>query len=227
MRSQEENELGDSMIFIANLLLLSLMSIILIIYIIKSLNVSREYAQAKGIIEEVILSFRKDIEELRKRIEDFEKRFTHLELPDLKQIKIDLETISTKVSRLQESYLELNNKIEEMKANMNRTSKENIQGERLKRERGQTMHLEPAFPLEKEKAITSLTPTELRVLEILSTEGDKTVREIRSRIGLTREHTGRLMKSLYDKGYVERRTDRIPYVYRIKEEMRRILSRES
>ena len=89
------------------------------------------------------------------------------------------------------------------------------------------MHLEPAFPLEKEKAITSLTPTELRVLEILCSEGDKTVREIRSRIGLTREHTGRLMKSLYDKGYVERRTDRIPYVYRIKEEMRRILSRES
>ena len=35
------------------------------------------------------------------------------------------------------------------------------------------------------------------------------------------------MKNLYDKGYVERRTDRIPYVYRIKEEMRRILSKES
>jgi len=203
------------------------MSIITLIYIKKSLNVSREYARAKNIIEEVILSFRKDIEELKERIEDFERRFSHIELPDLKQIKIDLETVSSKVSRLQESYLELNNKIEKMKANMNRTPKENIQDEELRRERSQTIHLESAFPLEKEKAITSLTPTELRVLEILSTEGDKTVREIRSRIGLTREHTGRLMKNLYDKGYVERRTDRIPYVYRIKEEMRRILSKES
>ena len=215
------------MIFIANLSLLSLMSIIVIIYIRKSLNVSREYLQAKNIIEEVILSFRKDIEELKKRIEDFEGRFSHLELPGLKQIKIDLETISTKVNRLQESYLELNNKIEKMKANMNRTSKENVQDEELRREREQKMRFESVFPLEKEKAITSLTPTELRVLEILCSEGDKTVREIRSRIGLTREHTGRLMKSLYDKGYVERRTDRIPYVYRIKEEMRKILSRES
>ena len=215
------------MIFVANLLLLSLMSIIIIIYIVKSLNVSREYTQAKGLIEEVILSFRKDIEELKKKIEDFERRFSHSELSELKQIKIDLETISSKVNRLQESYLELSNKFEKMKANMNRTSRENVQDEGLRREKGQTTHLESAFPLEKEKAITSLTPTELKVLEILSTEGDKTVREIRSRIGLTREHTGRLMKSLYDKGYVERRTDRIPYVYRIKEEMRRILSRES
>ena len=215
------------MIFIANISLLSLMSIIVIIYIRKSLNVSREYLQAKNIIEEVILSFRKDIEELKKRIEDFERRFSHLELPGLKQIKIDLETISTKVNRLQESYLELNNKIEKMKVSMNRTSKENVQDEELRREREQKMRFESVFPLEKEKAITSLTPTELRVLEILCSEGDKTVREIRSRIGLTREHTGRLMKSLYDKGYVERRTDRIPYVYRIKEEMRKILSRES
>ena len=171
------------MIFVANISLLSLMSIITLIYIKKSLNVSREYARAKNIIEEVILSFRKDIEELKERIEDFERRFSHIELPDLKQIKIDLETVSSKVSRLQESYLELNNKIEKMKANMNRTPKENIQDEELRRERSQTIHLESAFPLEKEKAITSLTPTELRVLEILSTEGDKTVREIRSRIG--------------------------------------------
>jgi len=227
VRSREEIKLDTSIIFIANISLLSLMSIITLIYIKKSLSVSREYAQAKNIIEEVILSFRRDIEELKRRIEDFERRFSHSELSELKQIKIDLETISSKVNRLQESYLELSNKFEKMKANMNRASRENVQDEGLRREKGQTMHLESAFPLEKEKAITSLTPTELKVLEILSTEGDKTVREIRSRIGLTREHTGRLMKSLYDKGYVERRTDRIPYVYRIKEEMRRILSRES
>ncbi|HDN83460.1 MAG TPA: MarR family transcriptional regulator [Candidatus Altiarchaeales archaeon] len=214
------------MIFVANLLLLSLMSIIIIIYIVKSLNVSREYTQAKGLIEEVILSFRKDIEELKKKIEDFEKRFPSLKLSELEQVKKDLETISSKVIGLNETYLELNSKIEDMKANINRTLKENIQDEEPIRERKQTIHLEPAFPLEREKAINSLTPTELRVLQILSTEGDKTVREIRSRIGLTREHTGRLMKNLYDKGYVERRTDRIPYVYRIKEEMRKILSKE-
>ena len=218
--------MSDLMIFVANLLLLSLMSIIIIIYIVKSLNVSREYTQAKGLIEEVILSFRKDIEELKKKIEDFEKRFPSLKLSELEQVKKDLETISSKVIGLNETYLELNSKIEDMKANINRTLKENIQDEEPIRERKQTIHLEPAFPLEREKAINSLTPTELRVLQILSTEGDKTVREIRSRIGLTREHTGRLMKNLYDKGYVERRTDRIPYVYRIKEEMRKILSKE-
>ena len=84
-----------------------------------------------------------------------------------------------------------------------------------------------AIPLRRERALAPLTPTELKVLEILSVEGDKTVREIRNRIGLTREHTGRLMKSLYDKGYVERRTDKIPYVYRIKKEMEDMLSNQN
>ncbi|HDD70352.1 MAG TPA: MarR family transcriptional regulator, partial [Candidatus Bathyarchaeota archaeon] len=67
--------------------------------------------------------------------------------------------------------------------------------------------------------------TELTVLEMLSSEGPKTAPEIKERIKLSREHTARLMKKLYEEGYLERDTNKIPFKYRIKKEMEKILKK--
>jgi len=83
--------------------------------------------------------------------------------------------------------------------------------------------IKAVIPIKREKALAQLTETELSVLEILAAEGKKTAPEIRDRIKLTREHTARLMKKLYEKGYLEREAGKMPYAYSIKEEMRRIL----
>jgi hypothetical protein len=85
--------------------------------------------------------------------------------------------------------------------------------------------IESAIPIKQDKALASLTPTELSVLEILVNEGERTAPEIKARVNLTREHTARLMKKLYEEGYLERTTGKIPFAYRIKEEMRKILKR--
>jgi DNA-binding MarR family transcriptional regulator len=63
------------------------------------------------------------------------------------------------------------------------------------------------------------------VIEIIGKEGEKTAPEIREKINLTREHTARLMKKLYKNGYLERDTHKMPYVYRLKEEMQKILKK--
>jgi len=42
---------------------------------------------------------------------------------------------------------------------------------------------------------------------------------------LSREHTARLMKKLYEAGYVERETKKIPFEYRIKNEMKKLLKK--
>lgn len=68
-----------------------------------------------------------------------------------------------------------------------------------------------------------MTQTELSVLEVLANEGKKTAPEIRSKISLTREHTARLMRKLYEDGYLERNTGKIPYAYSLKDEMHKIL----
>ena len=207
-----------------NLLLFLSVSVILVIYIKKAWEANAEYAKAKDLVEGVILSFNKDVEILKQKIEELDLRFQNMQLPDMAQIKTDIDNLSSRLEKLQEFCLTLEKKIENMKINFKKSSETFTQEKTgLKDQRELILPVKPAFPLKRERALAPLTPTELKVLEILSTEGDKTVREIRSRIGLTREHTGRLMKSLYDKGYVERRTDRIPYVYRIKKEMEEML----
>jgi DNA-binding MarR family transcriptional regulator len=83
--------------------------------------------------------------------------------------------------------------------------------------------IKSAIPIKREKALDPLTETELTVLKLLASEGEKTAPNIKSRIMLSREHTARLMKKLYTDGYLERSANRIPFKYRLKEEMQKIL----
>ncbi len=72
-----------------------------------------------------------------------------------------------------------------------------------------------------------LSPTEIQILRMLL-DGPLNIRDIRSKIKLSREHLARELKKLYEMGYVERRTDTKPYTYYIKDEkldeIRRIIS---
>lgn len=57
------------------------------------------------------------------------------------------------------------------------------------------------------------TPTELQVLTLLANQGPKSAPEIGKFVGRSREHTARLMKKLFDEGYVRRDQTRIPFRY--------------
>jgi len=83
----------------------------------------------------------------------------------------------------------------------------------------------PVIPIKRDKAMAALTDTELTVLEMLSMEGPKTAPEIKETVQLSREHTARLMKKLYEKGYLERETGKIPFKYSLKKEMEKILKK--
>lgn len=81
------------------------------------------------------------------------------------------------------------------------------------------------MPIKRDKAMASLTETEVTVLEFLSTEGPKTAPEIKEKVQLSREHTARLMKKLYEEGYLERETTKLPFKYSIKKEMEKLLKK--
>jgi len=85
--------------------------------------------------------------------------------------------------------------------------------------------VEAAIPIRRDKAVSQLTETELAALEILASEGPRTAPEIKQKIGLSREHTARLMKKLYEEGYLERETGKIPFKYSVKKEMRDLLKK--
>ncbi len=83
----------------------------------------------------------------------------------------------------------------------------------------------PPIPIKRDKALAALTDTEITVLEMLSKEGAKTAPEIKERVHLSREHTARLMKKLYEEGYLEREAGKIPFRYSIKKEMEALLQK--
>src|SRR5881628_595903 len=69
------------------------------------------------------------------------------------------------------------------------------------------------------------TPTELQVLTLLAAEGPKSAPEIGKLVGRSREHTARLMKKLFDEGFVRRDQTRIPFRYSTVERVKQSFTR--
>ncbi len=121
---------------------------------------------------------------------------------ELDEIKQDFKVLSKKVEDIERRLMKLEQV--ELKAS--------VENEPINRR-----------AISMEGSIARLTGTELMVLEILANEGERTVPEIKGRINLTREHTARLMKKLYEQGYLERDMRKVPYSYRINEGALKIL----
>ncbi|MDH5441016.1 MAG: hypothetical protein OEY31_10465 [Candidatus Bathyarchaeota archaeon] len=206
------------------------------IYFRKMKEISRRYVEAKGILGSVILSFKADLQSQADRIRSISQATEALsaqaELPELVQrlrgeldrIKNDMSTASDGVTRLSTEANELTNKVERLTSQQAENEKRiGLLASSRGKEAAVGERIEAAIPIRRDRAMSGLTDTELSVLEILVGEGEKTSNQIRANMELTREHIGRLMKSLYARGYIERRTDRLPYTYRIKDEMLNIL----
>ena len=87
--------------------------------------------------------------------------------------------------------------------------------------------IESAIPIKRESVLSSLNETELKVLKFLAEEGKKTALQIRDKFNFSREHSARLLKKLYEKGYLERETSGKPFLYGIKKEMLNLLKSDS
>jgi phage shock protein A len=200
----------------------------------------REYEKAKDAVEDIVLSFnrelRREAERLEmvaykveansskadsslKRIDIVEKKIGPLEnqlstVPeDNASIKTTLAGYGAKIKSIETSQDSLKTQVT--------TLDEQIQKLLVLPE----LKSETVIPIKRDKAIAALTDTELAVLELLSTEGSKTAPEIKERVRLSREHTARLMKKLYEEGYLERETGKIPFKYSVKKEMEKLLKK--
>jgi DNA-binding transcriptional ArsR family regulator len=155
-------------------------------------------------------------ERIIERIEVRDNRFTNFE----DKMKIDSEIEQKILGR----FKTIDKKIEERIKTQERIVEKIAELEKI--QGGYNTEIQTVIPIRKEKALAPLTETELMVLETLAREGEKAAPEIRRRIELSREHTSRLMKKLYENGYLERDTRKIPYTYSIKKEMLKILNIE-
>src|SRR5437667_3913700 len=70
------------------------------------------------------------------------------------------------------------------------------------------------------------TPTELQVLTLLANEGPKSAPEIGRAVARSREHTARLMKKLYEEGYIRRDQTRIPFRYSLVDRVKQTFNKQ-
>ncbi|MEM2143819.1 MAG: helix-turn-helix domain-containing protein [Candidatus Jordarchaeaceae archaeon] len=201
-----------------------------------------EYDKARRLLDDIIFSFNKDLQRQEEKILEIsrshqenatERERAIKEINDvIANIRIKLEDLIGYKESITSEYKILKEKIDEMTTRYNELLVKVNEIEKLKpreekfRETEKHERIETTTLSRESRALSSLTETELKVLEILAREGEKTAPEIRDKIKLTREHTARLLKSLYLRGYVERIDDKIPYVYRLNKEMEEILRNE-
>lgn len=132
----------------------------------------------------------------------------------------DLSELETKLKNIDAAQEILKNKLTYLEEQIQK-----IATTPLSQSEVRTEVMLPPIPIKRDKALAALTETEIQVLEMLSKEGAKTAPEIKERVHLSREHTARLMKKLYEDGYLEREANKIPFRYSIKKEMEALLQK--
>jgi len=196
------------------------------------------YRKAKGAVEDMILSFNRELQREATRLDSVAYKLEIISArtdetgnrtgETLKRIAM-LETSVGVVSEGREIILQRLEDAEKSIRNV-ASSQENlvtritgVEGQIKQVATAPESRLEAAIPIKREKAMAQLTPTELAVLELLVSDGSKTAPEIKEKVELSREHTARLMKKLYEEGYLERETGKIPFRYSVKKEMENLL----
>ena len=200
----------------------------------------KEYQKAKEAVDDIVLSFnnqlKREAEQLEhvaykvealtsrseralKGAEETSKKMQALE----PRVSAVIEDTGKMVARLDDFGKKLGASVISQEALTKEVNALKEQVERLPA--APETKIEAVIPIKREKALAPLTETELAVLEMLTSEGPRTAPVIKERIRLSREHTARLMKKLYEEGYLERNTGKIPFEYRVKEEMGKLLKK--
>lgn len=211
----------------------------LFLYYRRIRTLRQEYERARGVVEDIVVGVDSQFRRQKDRVLFVAQKIESASLENRKVVKkveeyegrlTDLTKLMGDVPQIEERFSgqlkEMRSEVEGIKASQDKVMQKLVEIEKIRQEvYVPEMKIEAAIPIKREKALAPLTETELMVLETIGREGEKTAPEIREKIGFTREHTARLMKKLYKDGYLERDTHKMPYVYRLKEEMQKILKR--
>jgi prefoldin subunit 5 len=199
----------------------------------------KEYDKAKRIIEDIVLSFNRELKREANKLEiitykvdgSLAKSENSIErTKNIEKIVVPIKEKINKINEITSTFLSTTSTIENRIQNFDDSNQKiNNRIEKLEEKMTSLTELpeiirESVIPIRREKALGAITDTEIKVLEVLSLEGGKTAPEMKNKINLSREHTARLMKKLYEKGYLERETGKIPFQYSVKKEMEKFLN---
>jgi chromosome segregation ATPase len=237
------------LLLLASSLLFALIIIASVLYYKRIRELREKYEEARDVVGDIVVSFNSQFQRYEDKLDTISHKTTALSSSydrtrsrveehgeQLKKIVSKINVFSAIERKVPAKIQDVNRRIESLVASQEEIAEKIAEKiaelERFKKKistapKAEKAKVEAPIPIKREKALAPLTETELRVLEILAENGPKTAPKVRHKIELTREHTARLMKKLYEEGYLERGVQKIPYTYRIKKEMLKILKKET
>ena len=229
------------LLLLASFLLFAVIVIASVLYYKRIRELRQKYEDARDVVGDIVVSFNSQLHSYEDKLDAISHNTTVLSSfhdktrSEVKEYGEQLKKIVSKINFFSAIERKVPAKIQDVNRRIEAlvTSQEDIVEKIRELERfrekiptapnAEKAKLEAPIPIKREKALAPLTDTELRVLEFLGEEGPKSAPEVRDEIELTREHTARLMKKLYEEGYLERGVQKIPYTYHLKKEMLKIL----
>lgn len=184
-----------------------------------------EYEGAKDLVKNITFGFTQQLKRLMKAMERIEDDTETAQHSAEEALKASGEALNA-ARKVIEASKGISHRIDETEKAIN-SVKDEIQ--RLSKSRMPTMFqrdVEAPIPLQQDAILEQLTDTEFKVLVIIEELGEGSVPEIRERIKKTREHTARLLKKLYEKGFIDRNTSSMPYRYYIRKEITEIIQQQ-
>ena len=234
----------SSLLVPASILLFAVSVISAALYYRRIRGLREKYEEASDVVGDVVTSFNSQLQVYERKLEavsnrtgvlfsDYEE--TRSEVKEqgtlLKKLAAEGDTYSGLEQKLLAQIQDVNERVDALASAQKEVAEklagvENLEQRLSAAPKAERVKIDAPIPIKREKALAPLTETELLVLKSFTDNSPKTAPEIRAEIKLTREHTARLMKKLYEEGYLERGTQRIPYTYRIKKEMLKLLRKQ-
>jgi hypothetical protein len=186
-----------------------------------------EYEKSRDSVRGITLGFTRQVKRMESEINGIKSealQARYLANEALNSKKIDSEDISDglgKVKELSDRVTIIEKSISDMKKEISNLSSQ------PKGVIPTQNPLSAPIPLQEDAVLQELTGTELEVLKMIVDFDEGTVPEIKEHIQKTREHTARLLKKLYDKGFIDRNTSSMPYRYSIRKEIRDLIMEQS
>ena len=181
-----------------------------------------EYEESKQSVRNITFGFTRQAKRIESDIVRLEKETLEAKLLAAKAIQTGQKKDGKTPADLK-VVEELSGRVETIEKSIEGIRKEVQEIAKQPRTIVQPVPVDAPIPVQGENIFNQLTETEIEVLRMIVDIGEGSVPEIREQIGKTREHTARLLKKLYDKGFIDRNTSRMPYRYVIRKEIKDLI----
>ncbi len=205
-------------LFFATLMLFAVTTIASFIYYKRISQAQQEYEESRDIVRGITNGFTRQISRLTAAISGFEIDASDAQRIAAQALEASRKAVEASNSGVDERKL-LAQRFEGTEKTIEVIRKEIRELSKRPVPLVRAVPLDAPIPLQQGDVLNQLTPTEFDVLTLIDEMGEGSVPEIRERIQKTREHTARLLKKLFDKGFIDRNTSSMPYRYHLRKEV--------